>query len=207
MSGIQGKLSLAVFSFIDASDDDGLRLLIETFRSKLNLNIEKGSYPDNYTPLLYCIEKDEPECFEVLLEEADLNYKIGGKEAVIIEAATYSNCIYLGRLIEMGANVNEILISSLSTPLTIAAWYTKPKNIELLLSNGANKWHKDDMDKTALDYAIGENCTKCIELLKNDVPLNNTSQIIELIKKIDILTETVAMLSNKLNKLCINEDT
>lgn len=72
---------------------------------------------------------------------------------------------FVKKLIEYGANVNEI--SEDLSPLMIAARYNKVEIIKVLLENGANASAKNEKGFTALKYAQLSNATEAIAILKD----------------------------------------
>jgi ankyrin repeat protein len=72
---------------------------------------------------------------------------------------------FVKKLIEYGANVNEI--SEDLSPLMIAARYNKVEILQVLLANGANVFAKNEKGFTALKYAQLSNATEAIAILKD----------------------------------------
>ncbi|MDA6072735.1 ankyrin repeat domain-containing protein [Flavobacterium sp. AC] len=72
---------------------------------------------------------------------------------------------FVKKLIEYGANVNEI--SEDLSPLMIAARYNKVDILRVLLANGASASVRNEKGFTALKYAQLSNATEAIAILKD----------------------------------------
>ncbi|MFG4003238.1 ankyrin repeat domain-containing protein [Flavobacterium aquidurense] len=72
---------------------------------------------------------------------------------------------FVKKLIEYGANVNEI--SEDLSPLMIAARYNKVDILRVLLANGANASARNEKGFTALKYAQLSNATEAVAILKD----------------------------------------
>ncbi len=89
----------------------------------------------------------------------------------IVPLLTYAisrnmNLDLIKMLIEAGADVNApSAIYDTTTPLIVAAAVGLDQVVDLLLKSGANKDHRNDKGKTALDYARQFNHQKVVNLL------------------------------------------
>jgi uncharacterized protein len=92
--------------------------------------------------------------------------QLPGKDAQLLVAAGRNNTNVIQALIRKGANPNTRAKQDDATPLMIAGGHGNQEAVELLLKLGARKDLKDDVGRTARDYAQERGQTNLARLLR-----------------------------------------
>jgi hypothetical protein len=122
---------------------------------------------NGFSPLIIATYRNQEQCVRLLLQQgADPNQS--SQEGTALIGACYKNNQNIALLLlQQGASPNVVGISGMS-PLIFAAQNRNKTLVDSLLMKGADKKHRDAMDRTAYDYAIALEFTELTPILKPD---------------------------------------
>jgi len=122
---------------------------------------------NGFSPLIIATYRNQESCVRLLLQMgADPNQ--ASQEGTALIGACYKNNLNIALLLlQKGASPNVTGISGM-TPLIFAAQNRNKMLVDSLLNKGANKAHKDAMDRTAYDYAVALEFIELALILKPD---------------------------------------
>jgi ankyrin repeat protein len=122
---------------------------------------------NGFPPLIIATYRNQEKCVRILLQlGADPNQS--SQEGTALIGACYKNNQNIALLLlQQGASPNVVGMSGMS-PLIFAAQNRNKTLVDSLMIKGADKEHRDAMDRTAYDYAVALEFTELAQILKPD---------------------------------------
>ena len=150
-----------VFDVARKGTVDEMKLLV-----KKDADIVNKTNADGNSPLILASYRGNIDVANFLISNIkDINY-VSSMGTALMAASFKGQTLLVQHLLENNANPN-ITDSNGTSALIYATMIKSNEIISLLLKYKADKMHKDNQGKTAIDFAILDNDKQIIELLKN----------------------------------------
>jgi len=202
-----GKLE-EIVKIINSSCD--LNILDNKGRSALHNAVKNDKYDivklllkhgaiidvNHFHPLIHAIYiKNNFKMVKLLIKyKANVNITTVGEFTPLFKAIHSHNNIIAKLLIQNGAYIN--VPNSSNQPLTVAAMTGSIEMVKYLIDKGANVYHTDDDNYTALHYAMLYNRLDIAELLMSYLPTE--SSIDDVVANVYSMNDDMLMIVNNM---------
>jgi ankyrin repeat protein len=151
-----------IFECCRTGNTKKLERLIKKQPELVNQTNENG-----FSPLIIATYRNQESCVRLLLQKG-ANPNQASQEGTALIGACYKNNQNIALLLLQNGASPIVKGANEMTPLIFAAQNRNKILIDTLLSRGADKSHKDAMDRTAYDYAVALEFTELTLILKPD---------------------------------------